>query len=101
MKKLNKMLLFLQSYTLRVPLWLRLLLILAACALPTYWAITDTGMYAALADWQAGSNGGSHYVVISIGLPLIFFLLPTLAILLVIAQFFPERDPKDKSGTLL
>jgi hypothetical protein len=100
MKALNKMILFLQSYTLRVPVWIRLILVLGAFVMPTYWAVTGTGMYAALAEWQAGPPGGSHYIVISFGLPLIFFLLPALAILLVIGQFFPEIDPKTKKKSI-
>ncbi|MEY3442644.1 MAG: hypothetical protein RLZZ519_925 [Bacteroidota bacterium] len=100
MKALNKMILFLQSYTLHVPVWIRLLLVLGAFVMPTYWAVTGTGMYAALAEWQSGPTGGSHYIVISFGLPLIFFLLPALAILLVIGQFFPEIDPKTKKKSI-
>lgn len=76
-------------------MWIRLLIIIPSFAVPAYWAITFTGMYAAIATWDAGGNGGEYSVTLAFLLPVLFFLLPGFAITLLIAQFFPEKNEND------
>jgi hypothetical protein len=93
MKKLQNAMNLLRSYTLRVPMWLRLLFIIGAFVVPLYWAVTFTGVYALLSEWQANLLG-EYYMLLSYLASVLFLLLPALAIILVIALFFPELDPK-------
>lgn len=95
MNFLEKGLNFLRSYSMRVPMWIRLLLILGAAALPGYWAMTDSGWYATVTLWQTGGGSGTYQPVISFGLPFIFFLLIALAIILILGNFFPEKHPDE------
>ena len=90
-----KMMNFLRSHSMRVPVWIRLTVMFIAFAIPLYWAFTDSGMYAAIARWQAGDDGGQYNIALAFLLPLLFFLLPAFAIILLIAQFFPEKNANE------
>jgi hypothetical protein len=99
MNAIQKAIFFLRSHTMRVPMWIRLIFILGAFALPLYWAITFTGLYAEIAIWQAGIFDSQKYSgTLTYLLCALILLLPCLALIMLVGQFFPEIDPNSEKG---
>ena len=85
---------FLQNMSkraMRVPGFIRFPLIALAVGLPFYWMITDSGLYYTISTFQADLFGGSHYIFLSILLPILILLIPLLVFVHLIAGFFPEK----------
>ncbi len=88
----------LQLRAKRVPLWVRVPVLLLAFVLAFACMLLDLPPYSLLVSGQAAIFDGEHYPVISVGLTLVFFLVPVGIGLQLIAGFFPDNRPPDPFG---
>lgn len=95
MNKIEKALNFLRSYSMRVPIWIRLLMLLPLFVLPVYWAITVSGPYFWVAELQAALFNGWYSPILAFLLVFLFLFLFVLATLVVLGNFFPEKPESD------
>lgn len=80
----------------RVPLVIRLPLVLIPLALTAYWFATESGLYWAIATFEADLVGTNqfHPTVAFLG-TLLALLAPAVLIMLVLTRFFPAPEPRD------
>jgi hypothetical protein len=80
-----------QQRARRVPIPIRAIFVIVPIALTLYCVVDDSGPYALLADAQASVMDGEHYIVLSGGVTLLLFLLPSLVVIQLLAGLF--KDP--------
>ena len=95
MNKIEKALNFLRSYSMRVPLWIRLLVLMPCFVAPGYWALTFSGPYLWVAELQTGPRGGEYSAALAYLLPCLLLLLFAGALIIVVGNFFPEKPESE------
>jgi len=80
---------------MRVPIWIRLLVLLPLFGLPVYWAITVSGPYFWVAEFQADLFDGWYSPILAFLLLFLFLFMFVLALLVVLGNFFPEKPESD------
>jgi hypothetical protein len=95
MKAVEKFLNLLRSYTMRTPMWLRLLLIAPAFLLPAYWAYDFSGPYRYMAYLQTGGEAGEYSATLAYLVPCLVLLLLMVPVLILIGNFFPEKPESE------
>ncbi len=95
MNPVEKGLNLLRSYSMRVPMWIRLVVIGVALVVPAYWAVTYSGMFRWVAELQMGGETGEYSATLAFLVPCLFFLLPGLALIIILGNFFPEKSEQE------
>lgn len=79
---------------LRIPLFIRLIVLLPALVIPVYWMITDTGLWRVISIFQAEKLfDGSHYIFLTGALCFLATVLSALLLIFLISFFF--KPPAD------
>lgn len=76
----------------RVPVWLRVAIIVPPFAYAIYSAATFTGVYSYIAHLEARMLDGTYAVKLTFLLTLLVCLLPALALMSVVKRMFPPTD---------
>lgn len=85
----------LQLRARRVPLWIRVPVLLFAFVAAFATMGLDIPPYSLIVDAQAALFDNQHYPVISIGLTIVCFILPAGLFLQLLAGLFPDNTPPD------
>ena len=80
------------AYARKVPIWIRLPLIFIPFGVTIYWLLTESGIYLAIAEFQASFLDGEHYIVLSFLGALIVMLVPAAVIVQVLGRYYAKRD---------
>jgi hypothetical protein len=95
MKAIEKFLNLLRSYTMRVPMWLRLLLLAPAFLLPAYWAFDFSGGYSYMAYLQTGGEAGEYSATLAYIVPCLVLMLMALPVIILLGTLFPEKPESE------
>ncbi|MCB9234036.1 MAG: hypothetical protein H6581_20435 [Bacteroidia bacterium] len=76
----------------KVPAWIRICLMVPVLGLAGWWIATGTGVYYAVASYQAGLFDGEHYLVLSILLTILVPLIPAAVTVQILARVYARRD---------
>jgi hypothetical protein len=81
----------LQIRARRVPLWIRVPVLLVAFLAPVACAVLDLPPYTLFAAIQAAILSGEHYPMLSFVLSMLVFVLPAGLFIQLLAGLFPEK----------
>ena len=95
MNAFEKLMNLLRSYSMRVPLWIRLVLLAPAFLIPAYWMWDYSGLYRWVAEVQMGGPVGEYSATLAFLIPCLFFLLFILAVIVLLGNFFPEKSEQE------
>lgn len=76
-----------QAAVKRVPLYIRLPLIILALGLPVYWMIADAGFWRYVNDFQMSLLDGDYFPFVSFFATLFATLIPAVIILKILQKF--------------
>jgi hypothetical protein len=76
-----------QSEAKKVPLFIRLPLIIIALGLPVYWMISNTGVWNYVNEFQMEQMDGGYYPVLTFFVTLFSTLIPAVLIIKLLLKF--------------